>query len=108
MYLGGGTPSIIGPAQIGQIFHSVRRQLAVAADAELTVECAPATLSNEMIEAVVQCGVNRVSLGVQSFVDQEARAVGRLHTCKAVLEDIARLRATGISNLNVDLIAGLP
>ena len=108
IYLGGGTPSILDPAQIEQIFHSVRQQFAVAADAEITVECAPATLSNEMIEALVQCGVNRVSLGVQSFVDQEARAVGRLHTCKAVLEDIARLRVAGISNLNVDLIAGLP
>ena len=56
----------------------------------------------------MRCGVNRVSLGVQSFVDVEAAAVGRLHTRVTVLEDIARLRAAGITNINIDLIAGLP
>jgi oxygen-independent coproporphyrinogen-3 oxidase len=61
-----------------------------------------------MTEKLLRCGVNRVSLGVQSFVDREAAAVGRLHTRTTVLEDIERLRAAGISNLNVDLIAGLP
>jgi coproporphyrinogen III oxidase-like Fe-S oxidoreductase len=65
-------------------------------------------LSDAVIEALVRCGVNRVSLGVQSFVDQEARAVGRLHTRAVVLDDIARLRRAEISNINVDLIAGLP
>jgi oxygen-independent coproporphyrinogen-3 oxidase len=61
-----------------------------------------------MLESLLQCGVNRVSLGVQSFVDQEAAAVGRLHKRATVLEDIARLRAAGITNINIDLIAGLP
>lgn len=108
IYLGGGTPSILDPAQIEQIFRALKGTFEVASDAEITVECAPATLSVEMMEALVRCGVNRVSLGVQSFVDQEARAVGRLHTRRQVRDDIARLRAAGISNLNVDLIAGLP
>ncbi|HEV2697233.1 MAG TPA: coproporphyrinogen-III oxidase family protein, partial [Terriglobales bacterium] len=72
------------------------------------VECAPGTLSEEKIEALVRCGVNRVSLGVQSFVDQESASVARLHKRAIVLDDIARLRAAGISNINVDLIAGLP
>ncbi len=61
-----------------------------------------------MVESLLRCGVNRVSLGVQSFVDQEAAAVGRLHKRATVLEDIARLRAAGIANINIDLIAGLP
>ncbi len=61
-----------------------------------------------MVETLLRCGVNRVSLGVQSFVDQEAAAVGRLHKRTTVLEDIARLRAAGISKINIDLIAGLP
>ena len=61
-----------------------------------------------MLEGLLRCGVNRVSLGVQSFVDAEAAAVGRLHNASTVLEDIARLRAAGITNINVDLIAGLP
>jgi oxygen-independent coproporphyrinogen-3 oxidase len=61
-----------------------------------------------VIEALQGCGVNRVSLGVQSFVDQEAAAVGRLHTRKTALDDIASLRSAGITNINIDLIAGLP
>jgi oxygen-independent coproporphyrinogen-3 oxidase len=72
------------------------------------VEAAPGSISDEMIAAWIASGVNRVSLGVQSFNDQEARSVGRLHTRTTVLADIARLRAAGISNLNIDLIAGLP
>src|SRR5579859_3660999 len=108
IYLGGGTPSILEPAQIAQIFQVLGRHFEIEEDAEITVECAPATLSPEMLDALVGCKVNRVSLGVQSFVDQEARAVGRLHTRDQVLVDIARLHAAGISDLNVDLIAGLP
>jgi oxygen-independent coproporphyrinogen III oxidase len=65
-------------------------------------------VSPQMIEALQRCGVNRVSLGVQSFVDIEAASVGRLHKRATVLDDIARLRAAGIENINVDLIAGLP
>jgi len=61
-----------------------------------------------MIDGLVRCGVNRVSLGVQSFVDREAASVGRLHKRDTVFSDIARLRDRGISNINVDLIAGLP
>ena len=86
----------------------MRQQFDVKPDAEITVECAPGTLTAAMIESLLRCGVNRVSLGVQSFVDQEAAAVGRLHKRATVLEDIARLRAAGITNINIDLIAGLP
>jgi oxygen-independent coproporphyrinogen-3 oxidase len=80
----------------------------VRPDAEVTVECAPGTLGPEVLQGLLRCGVNRVSLGVQSFVDAEAAAVGRLHKRATVLDDIARLRAAGIANINIDLIAGLP
>jgi oxygen-independent coproporphyrinogen-3 oxidase len=60
------------------------------------------------VDALLECGVNRVSLGVQSFVDKECSSVGRLHTRETTLADIARLRAAGIGNLGIDLIAGLP
>jgi len=88
----------------------VRQKFDVTPDAEVevTVECAPGTVSDEMVATLVRCGVNRVSLGVQSFVDEESRAVGRLHTREITLRDIERLRAAGISELNLDLIAGLP
>jgi oxygen-independent coproporphyrinogen-3 oxidase len=108
VYLGGGTPTVLATAHLEQIFATARANLAVQTDAEITVECAPGTLTQETLDALLRCGVNRVSLGVQSFVDREAAAVGRLHKRTTVLEDISRLRAAGITNLNVDLIAGLP
>lgn len=108
LYLGGGTPTALAPQQLERLFAAVRRNFTLTLDAEITVECAPGSLSPAMLEALQRCGVNRVSLGVQSFVDAEAAAVGRLHTRAAVLDDVARLRAAGITNLNLDLIAGLP
>jgi len=108
IYLGGGTPSILDAPQLLRIFAAVREQFAVTPDAEITVECAPGTLTLALIETLLQCGVNRVSLGVQSFVDQEAQSVGRLHKRSTVLEEIGRLRTSGLGNINIDLIAGLP
>jgi oxygen-independent coproporphyrinogen-3 oxidase len=108
IYLGGGTPTLLEPAQLERLFAALREHFEVASDAEVTVECAPGTLSPEVIESLLRCGVNRVSLGVQSFVDKEASSVARLHTRAVTLEEIARLRAAGIGNINIDLIAGLP
>ena len=108
IYLGGGTPTVLEVGQLQRIFTAVRTQFEVRDGAEVTVECAPGTLTPKVIEALVGCGVNRVSLGVQSFIDREAAAVGRLHKRATVLDDIARLRAAGIANINIDLIAGLP
>lgn len=108
IYLGGGTPTMLEAAQLVRIFDAIRRQFDVTRDAEITVECAPRTLNDAMLESLLRCGVNRVSLGVQSFVDQEASAVGRLHNRGTVLTDVARLRSAGITNINIDLIAGLP
>jgi oxygen-independent coproporphyrinogen-3 oxidase len=108
IYLGGGTPTVLEADQLERIVGALRSQFDVRRDAEVTVECAPGTLTQAMPESLLRCGVNRVSLGVQSFVDPEAAAVGRLHRRATVLEDIARLRAAGITNINIDLIAGLP
>jgi oxygen-independent coproporphyrinogen-3 oxidase len=108
IYLGGGTPTVIEARQLQRVFDAVREQFDVRTGAEVTVECAPGTLAPAVVEGLLRCGVNRVSLGVQSFVDLEAAAVGRLHSRSTVLEDIARLRAAGVANINIDLIAGLP
>ena len=108
IYLGGGTPTVLEPDQLLRMFEAVRSQFSVAGGAEITVECAPGTLTPSMLDTLLRCGVNRVSLGVQSFVDQEATAVGRLHKRATVFDDISRLRTAGITNINVDLIAGLP
>jgi oxygen-independent coproporphyrinogen-3 oxidase len=108
IYVGGGTPSLLPPDDLKKLFFTVREEFKILPKAEVTVECAPGTLTDPVIETLVSCGVNRVSLGVQSFVDKEAASVARLHTQEKTLSDIERLRKAGISNINVDLIAGLP
>jgi len=108
IYLGGGTPTELDPAQLRRMFDAIRSQFLVVSDAEVTVECAPGSLTPQMLDTLLQCGVNRVSLGVQSFIDREAASVGRLHKRATILDDIARLRASPISNISIDLIAGLP
>ncbi len=108
IYLGGGTPSVLAPDQLRRIFQAARDNFDVEPSSEITVECAPGTIGDEIVKALLSCGVNRVSLGVQSFVDKECSSVGRLHSRATTLADIARLRAAGIGNLSIDLIAGLP
>jgi oxygen-independent coproporphyrinogen-3 oxidase len=108
IYLGGGTPTVLEAAQLRRIFDGIRATFSIVPGAEITVECAPGTLSTECLDGLLACGVNRVSLGVQSFIDAEASAVGRLHKRATVFDDITRLRNAGIRNINVDLIAGLP
>jgi oxygen-independent coproporphyrinogen-3 oxidase len=107
-YLGGGTPSVLAPDQLRRLFEAVRQNFSVEKDAEITVEVAPGTLSPEILKVLLDSGVNRISLGMQSFVDQETRSVGRLHTREITLRDIATLRENGITEISLDLIAGLP
>jgi len=108
IFLGGGTPSILDSGQLQRIFAGLGEHFALAAGSEVTVECAPGTLTPALIETLLACGVNRISLGVQSFVDKEAQSVGRLHTRGKVLEEISLLGSAGLCNINLDLIAGLP
>jgi oxygen-independent coproporphyrinogen III oxidase len=108
VYFGGGTPTLLDVTELERIFVTIRQNFCIVNSAEITVECAPGTLNSAVIENLRRCGANRVSLGVQSFDDKEAASVGRLHKRATVVDDIGRLRAAGISNINVDLIAGLP
>jgi oxygen-independent coproporphyrinogen III oxidase len=108
IYFGGGTPTLLDVTQLERVFVTIRQNFEVVPHAEITMECAPGTLSESMIDAFVRLGVNRVSLGVQSFIDKESASVGRLHKRATVFEDVEKLRTAGISNINMDLIAGLP
>jgi oxygen-independent coproporphyrinogen-3 oxidase len=108
VYFGGGTPTLLDISQLERLFVTISQNFDLLPDTEITVECAPGTLKPVMLRAFERCGVNRVSLGVQSFADVEAASVGRLHRRATVVDDIACLRASGISNINIDLIAGLP
>ena len=107
VYLGGGTPSTLDPEQLRQIFAAIRESFVVEPDAEITIECAPGQIAPEFLKAMVEVSATRVSLGVQSMVDKEAAATGRMHTRAIVEEDVRRLHEAGLT-VNVDLIAGLP
>ena len=108
IYFGGGTPSLLAPSLLRTIFAALERNFEVAGDAEITLESAPGQIADELLDEAMRLGVNRVSLGVQSFVDRESAAVGRLHTERECVREITRLRAAGLPEVGADLIAGLP
>lgn len=103
IFFGGGTPSIID----GRLIERILQALPAGA-AEVTIEANPGTLTEAKLESYRQAGVNRVSLGVQSFQDEDLRNAGRLHSAHDVFRDIEALRKHSFKNINVDLIAGLP
>jgi oxygen-independent coproporphyrinogen III oxidase len=108
VYLGGGTPSVLAPALVGELARTLRQEFAVSREAEITLECAPGQLDDSSLEAMLAFGVNRISFGVQSLVDREAAATGRFHTREVVLRDLERVRSAGLNKLSIDLIAGMP
>ncbi len=108
IYLGGGTPSLLEPQQIKRLFDTVKTGFSVGAHAEITVECAPNSVADETLAAMVAAGVNRISFGAQSFVDRETSSVARLHKASDTVKDVERIRNAGIENISLDLIAGLP
>jgi len=104
VYIGGGTPSQASPADVAAILASIPGR----PWREATIEAAPGTFDTQTIAAWADAGINRVSLGVQSFVQRELARTGRKHTAATVAAHVANLRACGITNINIDLIAGLP
>jgi oxygen-independent coproporphyrinogen III oxidase len=103
LYIGGGTPSALDPAEL----ESILELLPGKPWAEATIEAAPGTVTPEKAESWRRAGFTRVSLGAQSFVRQELARTGRRHTAETVEADVATLRRAGMENLNLDLIAGL-
>ena len=103
VYLGGGTPSLIDPEPLSALLSEIPGRWA-----EATMEAAPGGITPEKASAWRRAGINRVSLGVQSFNTRELARTGRKHTAEIVEHEICALRAAGIGNFNVDLIAGLP
>lgn len=108
IYVGGGTPSQLDVVQIKRIFAAVRATFVIAEDAEITFECNPDDVTRELASALVEVGVNRVSMGAQSFDDGILKTINRRHTTSQVFTAIDILRASGISNISIDLIYGLP
>ena len=104
VYIGGGTPSLLDTAELDSLLGVVPWR----PWKEATLEVAPGTITSERAAAWRKSGINRVSLGVQSFVNDELRRTGRRHTAEVVAAEVAMLRDAGIDAINLDLIAGLP
>ena len=108
VYLGGGTPSLLGGARIARLLHTVQQQFCVAPDAEITVEANPDSMTDTFLSAARAAGANRLSMGIQSAHDSELRAMGRIHTFAQAQDAFLRARRAGFANLSVDLMYALP
>lgn len=108
LYFGGGTPSLLSLAQVERILSALHRTFALAEDAEITLEANPGTVDLAYLQGLRALGVNRLSLGVQSFDEAMLRLLGRIHTAAEAVESYRLARAAGFDNVNLDLIYGLP
>ncbi|MFZ0962557.1 MAG: radical SAM family heme chaperone HemW [Terriglobia bacterium] len=108
IYFGGGTPTLLGEARLGLVVGALRDHLRRRVDVEFTLETTPGSANPSLLRALRGLGVNRLSIGAQTFDDRELRAVGRLHSVDSSVELVHRARQAGFQNLSLDLIAGLP
>ena len=108
IFMGGGTPSLISPAAIDQLLSGVRSRIALAPDAEITLEANPGASDIERFAGYRAAGVNRLSIGVQSFEKAKLSALGRIHDGNAALAAARAAREAGFDNFNLDLMVGLP
>lgn len=108
VYLGGGTPSLLSPEQLERLFQAIRSHFNLSAHPEITLEANPDDVSAESIAVWDTLGINRLSLGVQSFLQQELTWMNRAHRADQCFEAIHLAKAGGLVNLNMDLIYGLP
>ncbi len=108
VFIGGGTPSLFSPYEIGRVLHACAQHLSLAADAEITMEVNPGALERGSFEGYRAAGVNRVSIGGQSFDPGQLKRLGRLHDPDAIRSAVADARAAGFERINVDVMYGLP
>ncbi len=108
VFLGGGTPSLFTPAALARLFDGLRRHLLIDAAAEITLEANPATVERGRFAEYRAAGINRVSLGAQSFNDGTLKALGRIHQREDVLRAAGELHSCGLTNFNLDLMYALP
>jgi len=108
VFFGGGTPSLLDDVQLGGILDAVFRNYRVDEDAEISVECNPGTITLEKLRGYSNAGVNRLSIGVQSFHEDDLRMLTRIHSAHDAVEAIRLAHAAGYDNVNVDLMFSLP
>ena len=107
-FLGGGTPSILKPDQIRRIMTALKEVFCWNSDAEVTIEANPGTVDAEKLRNYLDCGINRISFGLQSADNEELRKLGRIHTWEVFLDSFHQARIAGFTNINVDLMSALP
>lgn len=108
VYFGGGTPSLLTPAQLDRILVALHRQFEIGRDSEVTLEMNPGTMSRDQLRSFRELGVSRASFGAQTFDDAELAKLGRSHSSADTFKTFHELRAAGFDNVSFDLIAGLP
>lgn len=108
LYIGGGTPSLLDGEEISRLLGEISDAVGLAADAEVTLEAHPATVTRERLSGWLDAGVNRLSLGVQSFDDGRLRSLGRRHSSSQAISAVLEARRAGFKNIGIDLIFGLP
>jgi oxygen-independent coproporphyrinogen-3 oxidase len=108
IYVGGGTPSLLPSGCFQELFRYIKDTFHLSPDIEITVEVNPGTLDEVKVNALLSLGVNRVSLGVQSFSDSELKTLGRIHDARDAVRSIELIKKTGITNYSIDLIYGIP
>jgi oxygen-independent coproporphyrinogen-3 oxidase len=108
IYFGGGTPTLLGEQRLGAVVDTLQRHLRFGGDIEFTLETTPGSADAHLLRALRELGVNRLSIGAQTFEDRELRAVGRLHSAEDTAELVRQAREAGFQNISLDLIAGLP
>jgi len=108
VFLGGGTPSLFSGAALDRLLSGVRARVALAPDAEITLEANPGTVEHDRFEVYRQAGINRISLGIQTFSDQHLKTLGRIHSADEAVRAVESVRAAGFDNFNLDLMWALP
>lgn len=108
IFMGGGTPSLFSPQAIEELLNGIRARIPVSPFAEITLEANPGTIENERLSGFRQAGVNRLSLGIQSFNDQHLQALGRIHDANKAQQALELASQAGFDSINIDLMHGLP
>lgn len=108
IYFGGGTPSYFGGKRIAAIIKKSRECFEISPDCEITVECNPSSVSEELVSKLKAAGVNRISMGVQSAVTEERKSLGRRSDCEQVRRAVQMFSLAGITNISLDLMLGIP
>lgn len=108
IYIGGGTPSWLQESYMELILKQMRVSFCILPEAEISIECNPGTLTKEKLLTYKRCGVNRLSIGLQSTIDEELQELGRIHTYEQFLRNYELARTLGYTNINIDLMSALP